>query len=200
MSKKQKLNPKTATAAETPPPTVKLDPEALVEQIRSLRSQIEEVTPLTPAQKRILRSQSRKQSDAIVASSINVIGALDNVALAIGQHPEEVRRLQTDWTRWTAVAGELRALLGGVEGANLMRRQRLSLISAQAYSIGTQLARDPAHSVLLPHVQEVKRLKSFSNRRKTVEALRRPRRRRRRRRVRRLRARACRQARPGRIR
>jgi hypothetical protein len=168
MSNNQGVDPKTVSAAETQP-TVMLDPEAVVEQIRLLRSQMEEVTPLTPAQKRILRSQSRKQSDAVLASAINVIGALDNVALALGQQPGEVRRLQADWNRWTAVAGELRALLDGVDGANLVRRQRLALISAQAYSIGTQLARDPANSVLVPHIQEAKRLKRFSNRRKTAE-------------------------------
>ena len=48
----------------------------------------------------------------------------------------------------------------------MVRIQRLSLLSAQAFSIGTQLARDPAHAVLLPHIQEVKRLKKFSNRKK----------------------------------
>jgi hypothetical protein len=169
MLNNQGLNPTPTPAAETPQPPVKLAPEALVEQIRLLRSQIEEVTPLTPAQKRALRNRAQKQSEAVVANSINVIGALDNVALAIGLQPEEVRRLQDDWNRWTTVAGELRALLDGVEGANLVRRQRLSLITAQAYSIGTQLARDPAHSVLLPHVQEVKRLKKASNRKKAAE-------------------------------
>ena len=167
MSNNQVVDPNTVPA-ETQP-TVMLDPEALVEQIRLLRSQMEEVTPLTPAQKRILREQSRKQSDAVLAGTINVLGALDNVAMALGLQPEEVRQLQADWNRWNAVAGELRALLNGVDGANLVRRQRLALISAQAYSIGTQLARDPAYSVLVPHIQEVKRLKSFSKRRKTAE-------------------------------
>ncbi|HEX9986380.1 MAG TPA: hypothetical protein VGF69_24190 [Thermoanaerobaculia bacterium] len=147
-----------------------LDPEAVVEQIRLLRSQMEDVTPLTPEQKRILRAQSRTQSDAVLASTVNVIGALDNVALALGQQPDEVRRLQSDWNRWMAVAGELRGLLDGVDGANLVRRQRLALISAQAYSIGTQLARDPANAVLVPHIQEVKRLKRFSRRRKSAES------------------------------
>jgi hypothetical protein len=98
-----------------------------------------------------------------------VIGALDNVAQAIGQPADGARQLQTDWNRWTAVADELRSLLNGVEGANLVRRQQLSLIAAQAYSIGTQLARNPANAVLVPHIQEVKRLKSFSNRKKTAE-------------------------------
>lgn len=165
----QTLNPPAANAADTPQPPVKLDPETVIEQIRSLRSQIDEVTPMTPAQKRLLRGQIRNQSDAIVASSINVIGALDNVSQAIGQPVENVRQLQTDWNRWTAVADELRGLLNGVEGANLARRHQLSLIAAQAFLIGTQLARNPANSVLVPHIQEVKRLKALSNRRKTAE-------------------------------
>jgi len=159
---------KSASAAETQPP-VKLEPEAVVEQIRLLRSQMEEVTPLTAAQRRILRAQSRNQSDAVVAGSLGVLGALDSVALALGQQPEEVRQLQSDWNRWAAVAGELRALLNGVDGANLVRRQRLALVSAQAYSIGAQLARDPANAILVPHLQEVKRLRSFSKRKKTAE-------------------------------
>jgi hypothetical protein len=168
MSQNRAVKSKTASAAETQQP-VKLDPEAIVEQIRLLRAQMEEVTPLTPAQRRILREQSRQQSDAVLAGTINVLGALENVAMALGLQPEEVRQLQADWNRWNAVAGELRALLNGVDGANLVRRQRLALISAQAYSIGAQLARDPANAVLVPHIQEVKRLKSFSKRRKSAE-------------------------------
>ncbi|HEX7152697.1 MAG TPA: hypothetical protein VF618_14500, partial [Thermoanaerobaculia bacterium] len=160
--------PNTVSVVD-PQPAVMLDPETLVEQIRLLRAQMEEVTPLTPAQKRALRSQARKQSDAMLASAVNVIGALDNVALALGQQPGEVRQLQTDWNRWAAVSGELRALLDGVDGANLVRRQRLALIAAQAVSIGRQLVRDPANAVLVPHIQEVKRLKSFSNRKKPAE-------------------------------
>jgi len=169
MSNNQVVNTKTDSAAETQS-TARLDPEAVMEQIRLLRSQMEEVTPLTPAQKRILRAKSRKQSDEMLAGSINVLGALDNVAMALGLQPAEVRQLQADWSRWNEVAGELRALLNGVDGANLVRRQRLSLISAQAYSIGTQLARDPANAVLVPHIQEVKRLKSFSKRKKSAES------------------------------
>jgi hypothetical protein len=168
----QTLNPPASPAATDTPqpqPTVNLDPETVVEQIRTLRSEIGDVPQLTTEQKRQLRSRSRKPSDGIVASSINVIGALDQVAQAIGQKPDDVRQLQLDWNRWTAVADELRALLNGIDGANLIRRQQLVLISAQAYNIGTQLARNPANDVLVPHLQEVKRQKSLSNRKKKVE-------------------------------
>ena len=163
----QTLNPPQQNAADTPqPPVTNLDPEVVVEQLRAIRSQMAEVKPLTPAQKRVLRDQSRKESDAILAGSINVIGALDNVALAVGQKPEDVRQLQTDWNRWTAVIDELRGLLNGVEGANLVRRQQLALIAQQAFVIGTQLARNPDNSVLVPHIQELKRLKKASSRKK----------------------------------
>jgi hypothetical protein len=156
----------TTTAADTPQPTVKLDPETIVEQIRSIRSQIDEVTQLTAAQKKTLRNRARTQSEAILASSINVIGALDTVAQAVGRKPEDVRQLQTDWSRWTAVADELRGLLNGIEGANLVRRQELSFVVNQAFSIGARMAKSPENSVLVPHIQEIKRLKSSSTRKK----------------------------------
>src|SRR5205085_11802527 len=94
----------------------------------------------------------------------------DNVSQAIGQPLDEVRQLQDDSIRWEAVADEARAFLKGIEGANLIRRQRLALIGTQAYAIGTQLAKDPAKAVLLPHVEEVKRLKGISRRRKKTPA------------------------------
>jgi hypothetical protein len=106
----------------------------------------------------------------IVEASINVIGVLDNVSQAIGQPLDEVRQLQDDSLRWDAEADEARAFLNGIEGANLIRRQRLALIATQAYTIGTQLARDPDNAVLVPHVEEVKRLKGVSRRKKTTQA------------------------------
>jgi hypothetical protein len=78
--------------------------------------------------------------------------------------------LYDETNRWTAVEDELRSMLSGVSGANLIRRQRLDFLAAQAYTIGTRLARDPAYAILLPHVQEIKRLKSFKRRRKTAGA------------------------------
>lgn len=166
----QTLNPPTAPAADTPqPPVVKLTPEAVIEQLRTMRSQIEEVAPLSKAQRKALKERLRNQTTQVVAASINVIGVLDNVSQAIGQPLDEVRQVQDEALRWDAVAEEARAFLNGLEGANLVRRQRLALIGKQAYSIGTQLALDPANAVLVPHVEEVKRLKSVSRRKKTKQ-------------------------------
>ena len=156
-------------AADIPQPAPLLSPEVVVEQLRVMRGQIGEVSPLTPAQRKTLRDQTRT-SNPILQASINVIGALDNVAQAVGQPAGDVRQMYDEANRWTAVEDELKAMLNGVSGANLIRRQRVALVAAQAFTIGTQLARDPANAVLVPHVQEIKRLKSFTRRKKAAQA------------------------------
>jgi hypothetical protein len=156
-------------AAEIPQPAPTLSPETLVEQLRAMRAQIGEVTPLTPEQRKTLHSRSRT-TNSIVQASINVIGALDIVAQAVGQPAAEVRQMVDEANRWTAVEDELRTMMSGVTGANLVRRERIAFVSAQAYNVGAQLARNPAHAILVPHVQEIKRLKSFKRRKKAAPA------------------------------
>ena len=140
--------------SNTVPVSTKLSPEAVISELRTLRSQIEDVAPLTQAQRNLVKQRLRTHPKPVIEASINVIGVLDNVSQAIGQPLDEVRQLQDDTIRWEAAADQARAFLKGIEGANFVRRQRLSLIATQAYSIGTQLAKDPAKAVLLPHVEE----------------------------------------------
>jgi hypothetical protein len=148
---------------------VALEPEAVVEQLRAMRAQLGGVTPLTAAERRLLRRRA-KTSNPVLQASINMIGAHDQVSLAVAQPADGVRRLYEEANRWTAVEDELRTLLEGVAGENLVRRQRVALIAGQAYNIGAQLARDPANAVLLPHVEEIRRLKRFTRRKKVGEA------------------------------
>ena len=159
----------TTPVSSTPDPAM-LTPEAVIAQFRTMRSQIADVVPLSKEQQRLVKQRLRIQPKNVVEASINVIGVLDKVSQAIGQPLDEVRQLQDDSLRWDAVAEEARAFLSGIEGANLTRRQRLALIATQAYTIGSQLAKDPAGAALVPHVEEVKRLKSVSRRKKTKQA------------------------------
>ena len=159
----------TTPVVPTPGP-VKLTPEEVIAQLRTMRSQIDDVAPLTKQQSKLLRQRVRRQPKTIVEASINVIGVLDNVSQAIGQPLDEVRQLQDDTLRWDALVDEARAFLKDIEGATLIRHQRLGLIAMQAYQIGTQLAKDPDNAVLVPHVEEVKRLKGVSRRKKTHQA------------------------------
>ena len=157
----------SAATAEIPQPAPTLPPEAVIEQLRAMRTQIGEVNELTPAQRRVLAVRARA-SIPVLQASIDVIGAQEIVSQAIGQPAAEVRQMFEETTRWTSVENELRAMLNGVAGANLVRRERLVFIARQAANIGTQLARAPAHKVLVPHVQEVKRLKRFTRRKKAA--------------------------------
>ncbi len=157
----------TAAAAEISSPSPALTPEAIVDGLRAMRAQIGEVTQLSPQQRVAVRNRA-KTSNPILQASINVIGALDNVAQALGQPAVNVRQLHEEADRWTAVEDELRAMLSGVSGANLIRREQVRLVAAQAVTIGTQLARNPANGVLLPHLQEIRRLKSFNRRKKAA--------------------------------
>jgi hypothetical protein len=156
-------------AAETPQPAAMLSPEQVVEEVSAVRTRIAEVMPLTAKQKKILRGQT-KFSGEVVQAQINVLGASDGTAQLLGQPFEKVRQVVDESNRWTAAETELRRTLDGVAGANLIRRQRIALITGQAYSIVAQLARDPAHADLVPHVREVKRLRSFKRRKKTQPA------------------------------
>ncbi|HEX3535013.1 MAG TPA: hypothetical protein VHT23_12430 [Gemmatimonadaceae bacterium] len=160
----------TTTPGTTSADPAKLTPEAVIGQLRALRSQIETVAPLSKEQRALLKTRLRTQPTPVVNASINVMGVVDSVSQVIGQPLDDVRQVQNEALRWDAVIEEARAFLTGLEGANLVRRQRLAVIGRQAYTIGTQLALDPANAVLVPHVEEVKRLKVASRRKKTAPA------------------------------
>jgi len=157
-------NIETPAAAVENPPAATLTPEAVVEQLRTLRAQIGEVMPLTDAQRRALGRI--KTSNEVLQASINVIDTADLVEQAVGQPAAELRALFEEANRWTAVEDEIRNLMKGIAGANLIRRQRVALVSGSAYSVSAQLARDPAHAVLVPQVLEIKRLKRLARRKK----------------------------------
>jgi hypothetical protein len=158
-------NPPTTAAADTPQPqpSTNLTPEAVVEQLRAIRSQIGQVTPITPAQRRSLRYLVSTPSN-VVESTINMMDFSTPVQQALNQPSSNVRDLHQTTSRWSAVEDELNSLFEAVSGANFVRRHQLALITAQAYSIGTQLTRDPANADLLPHVREIKRLRAISRR------------------------------------
>jgi hypothetical protein len=163
-------NPRNPNAtADLPQPVPMLEPEAVVEQLRAMRAQIGDVTPLTSSERQQLRRRVQA-SNPVLQASINMIGAHDQVSLAVAQPAEGVRRMYDEANRWTAVEDELRTMLQGIAGANLVRHQRVALIAGQAYNIGAQLARDPADAVLRPHVEEIKRLKRITRRKRAGAA------------------------------
>ena len=158
-------------AADTPQQTPAVTPEGIVQQLRAVSAQIPEVSPLTGPQREILRKQGHTAKNGdIVETSISMIGAADLVSQAVGQSPEEVHAMINEAGRWAQVEDELRVMLNGISSANLIRRQKIAVIADRAYGVGSQLARDPEHAVLVPHVAEIKRLKKIARRKKPAPA------------------------------
>jgi hypothetical protein len=156
-----------AAAGADSQPENAVAPEQIVEQLRAVRTSIV-AAGLTPAEKRKIERQLTSSTDVLQAQ-INMIGAADVVAAAVGAPAADVQTLAEASNRWTAVEDELRGMLAGVEAANLLRRQTLHAITARASVIGAQLAKDPKHApVLVPHVLEIRRLKRLARRKKAA--------------------------------
>ncbi len=170
-TKNQILNPTTtAQAADTPQPTPSLTPEAIVEQLRAIESQIPEATPMTADQRKTVRDLGRTAKNGeILQTTISMVGTTDVISNAVGHDADGVRQLCDDWNRWAVVEDQLRALLNGVSSANLVRRQQLAAIADTAYGIGQKLSRYPGHAGLVPHVAEIKRLKNVGRRKKPAK-------------------------------
>ena len=151
-----------------PLPAPGAEAEEILEYLRAIRPRIGEVQ-LTVEERRYLQYRTRT-SDAVMQASINMIGKSENVSQAVGQPAEAAHQLPGEAVRWNTVEQELRAMLAGITGANLVRRYRLTLLAAQTTIIGSQLARDPANSILIPHLEEIKRLKSYERRKKKTVA------------------------------
>ena len=166
--KNHTLNPATtAQAADTPQSTPSLTPEAIVEQLRAIESQIPDAVPMTTPQRTMLRIQGRTAKNGeILQTTISMVGTTDVISNAVGHDADGVRQLCDDWNRWAVVEDQLRALFNGVSSANLVRRQQLAAIADTAYGVGQKLSRYPGHADLVPHVAEIKRLKNLGRRKK----------------------------------
>jgi hypothetical protein len=159
--------PEGQAAADTPLPSANLTPEQVVEQLRALVAQIPEAPALTPQERELVRRGGYLPIIEVQAA-VNVVGSSDIIAQAVGQPVEGVRQLVVDMNRWDSVGNELKGAYGRIHDANLVRKQRATLIAIQAYGVAQQLARNPENAEILPHVAEMKRLKGLRRRRKSA--------------------------------
>jgi hypothetical protein len=156
------------TAGTDPQPAV-VTPEQVVEQLRAVRASLGELTSLTHAERKRL-SRDMNPSIDVLHAQINMIGAADEVAAAIGVPAGEVKALADNSGSWTAVEDELRVMLTAVESRNLVKRRELHDLTSRATNIGAQLARDPEHAAVLgTHIQEIRRLKRLGRRKKPAK-------------------------------
>jgi hypothetical protein len=145
-----------------------VSPETALEQLRLLRTQFAEYVQLRVTDAKAFRRVANI-NELFKQASMNTVGASSAVGSALGIKPQDLLRESEEAARWSAVEDELRTMLKGVAAANLVRRYRVGLASLQAYNIARQLVRQDEHLDLLPHVQEMKRLKKLGRRRKDAD-------------------------------
>jgi hypothetical protein len=144
-----------------------LQPEAIVEQLRELRTRIPEYVQLPAADARSLRRASLV-SPPFVQAALGAAAEFEAVADILGRPIADQRQEAIDADRWAAVESEARSLLNGIVASNLVRRHRIGLTALQTYSICRQLVRQKEHARLLPHVQQMKGLNKFARTRVKV--------------------------------
>jgi hypothetical protein len=140
-----------------------LDPDTVIEQLRAIRDQLPAIAPMTAAQRKVIRDSGRL-SEEIVWESLSLIDNSTTIANSLGREAEDVRELINERDRWMGVVGVVKALLNGIEGANLIRRHTIATVAWRAYLLASQLAKNPEHAILLPTIEEIKRLKSYERR------------------------------------
>jgi hypothetical protein len=153
---------KDAAAAASDNPMI--SPEQVVEQLRALRRQIPEFVQLSRQDVLRMRREASLNAD-FTQAGISVVGASEVVQLAIGNSSEDVHQAEAELARWSVVESEFRAMLRGVNVANLVRRHRIARVAMQAYNLSRQLAREEAHAQLRPHVEAMMRIRKFGRRR-----------------------------------
>jgi hypothetical protein len=154
---------------DKPPEIQPITPAELVEALRALRARIPEYVQLPIPDARTVRVVANISSE-FKQAAITAVSTSGAIAQSVQFTADELRQVHEDAERWSSVADELRAMLQGVLAANLTRRHRVGLASLQTYNIARQLVRLEAHSDLLPHLQEMKRLNRFGRRRRAVAA------------------------------
>jgi len=141
-------------------------PEEIFQQLRAITDLVEaDVEMFTPDKRKLLRDGARV-SDEIVQQTIHAVGATDLIAKAIGMSGEQLYELVQLSNRWSSAESELKALLTGVQGAQLARRHQVATIVRRAFMIASQLAKDDTYGDLRTYVEEVRRLKSYERRKR----------------------------------
>lgn len=141
----------------TDPTTTPVTPDEAVQILRMLQARLQ-----VPDDSRVAHVKSFTLIGVdphFITASINAIGAVGAVQMAVGRTGEDVRQEVETTARWTAFTDELRTMLAASVGADRVRRLNLGLTALQTYSICKQLNRDKTLSPqVAAHLQEMKRL------------------------------------------
>lgn len=139
------------------PPAV-AEPEMLVEGLRQLQQRIPGFTQLSVLEKRS-RARAANLDAEFIESGLHAAGVWRDTQLIAKRSGEELRQEQEEIRRWEEVIVELRAILDGIEAANLKRKHRLGTAILQIYRIlGIYFRRSrPEDAYMRPYYENMRR-------------------------------------------
>lgn len=143
--------------AHTDPPVL-AGPEMLVEGFRYLQQRIPEFTHLSWQEKRS-HARAANLDPEFIESGLQAAEVWHHTKIMVQRTAEELRQEQDESRRWDQVIVELRAIIDGIEAANLKRKHRLGTAILQLYRmIGICLRnRRPDDVYLRPYYENMKR-------------------------------------------
>lgn len=145
---------------------MKMTPSDAAEQIRAIRAALEEeITAMSPQQRRDLRNRT-KTSPALIQSSLAAIGMSDKIAGGVGKSAEQYKDLMLANSRWGLLEEALRTFLNEVTSARLARNQQLDRIARQTFGMMKQLILSPGNEHLIPQFEEMQQLRKLERRKK----------------------------------
>ncbi|HYC89836.1 MAG TPA: hypothetical protein VEO54_11535 [Thermoanaerobaculia bacterium] len=147
-----------------------LTPEEFIEQVRALRARVPELEPLPKERQTEYLKRVAKLDPEFTREAIGAVGASEVVQVVLGNTPDDLVRAEDEMNRWSLGESELRSLLHSVATANFVRRQRIGQAALEAYGVSIRLAKREEHAQLVPHVQQMRRLRKLSRRRPRAAA------------------------------
>jgi len=118
---------------QTAPPSL-AEPEVLVEGLRYLQQRIPEFTHLSVQEKRS-HARAANLDPEFVESGLHAAGVWRKTKLIAGRSSEELGQEHEVIRRWDEVILEMRAVLDGIEAANLKRKHHLGKAILRIYRI-----------------------------------------------------------------
>lgn len=147
----------TETTGSTGNTSSTVTPVEAIAIVRALRDRIPNWNPLPRAEAQRLHSAASLNQD-FIAVTVSAVGTSEKVSTAISTSKDALQQLTIESTEWRQVEDEIRSLLLGVRGANLVRDHGIGLTALQAYSISRQLVRKEDNKDLLAHVDQLRRM------------------------------------------
>ena len=142
---------------QTTPPSL-AEPEMLVKGLRYLQQRIPEFTHLSAQEKRS-HARAATLDPEFIESGLHAASVWRDTKIVVKRSGEELRQENEEIREWDEVIREMRALIDGIEAANVKRKHRLGRAILQIYRLlGIYLHRSrPDDAYLRPYYENMKR-------------------------------------------